>query len=174
MSEIHAIVAAAMRDVPDFPSPGILFKDIGPLVGDPTAFAAVIEHWRARYVGQVDAVVGIDARGFIFGAALAHALGVGFVPVRKAGKLPGPTLQRSYALEYGQATLAIQTDALGAGERVVIIDDVLATGGTARAACELVESVGAVVVEVAVVLELSELKGRAKLTGRTVEALALA
>jgi adenine phosphoribosyltransferase len=132
-SDISRIVHATIRDVPDFPSQGILFKDIGPLVSDPVAFAAVIEHWRARHTGQVAKVVGIDARGFIFGGALAHALGVGFVPVRKAGKLPGRTIERSYDLEYGSATLAVQADAFTGGERVVVIDDVLATGGTAHA-----------------------------------------
>lgn len=169
--DITAIVHASIRDVADFPKPGILFKDIGPLVGDPVAFAAVIEHWRARHTGRVDAVVGIDARGFIFGGALALALGVGFVPVRKAGKLPGATIERSYDLEYGQARLAVQADALRPGQRVVVIDDVLATGGTAAAACALVEELGAVVVEFAVILELAALGGRSALPGRAVEVL---
>ena len=173
-SDISRIVHATIRDVPDFPSQGILFKDIGPLVSDPVAFAAVIEHWRARHTGQVAKVVGIDARGFIFGGALAHALGVGFVPVRKAGKLPGRTIERSYDLEYGSATLAVQADAFTGGERVVVIDDVLATGGTAHAACALIEQVGGVIDEVAGVLELLGLGGRELLTGRAVEALASA
>ena len=174
MSTVQEVVAATIRDVPDFPSPGILFKDIGPLVGDPEAFGAVIEHWRGRHTGSIDKVVGIDARGFIFGGALALALGVGFVPVRKAGKLPGATIERSYDLEYGQATLAVQADALTPGERVVVVDDVLATGGTAESACELIEQVGGVVAEFLVVLELVALGGRDRLTGRVVEALASA
>ncbi|MCB1300212.1 MAG: adenine phosphoribosyltransferase [Tetrasphaera sp.] len=172
MSEISAVVSAHLRDVPDFPSPGILFKDIGPLIGDAQAFAAVTEHWRLRHQHRVDAVVGIDARGFIFGGALALALGVGFVPVRKAGKLPGPTVEKSYDLEYGSATLAVQRGALEPGQRVVVIDDVLATGGTARAACELIEEVGGEVTAFEVVLELAALDGRAKLSRWPVEALA--
>jgi len=174
LSAIAAIVAGSLRDVPDFPSPGILFKDIGPLIADPVAFAAVIEHWRARHTGRVEVIVGIDARGFIFGAALAHALGTGFVPVRKAGKLPGPTIERSYDLEYGSATLAIQVGAISAGQRAFVVDDVLATGGTAEAACRLVEEVGAEVAGIGIVLELAGLGGRPRLAEWDLETLATA
>ncbi|MBK6887406.1 MAG: adenine phosphoribosyltransferase [Tetrasphaera sp.] len=165
---LRDLVDSRLRDIPDFPKPGILFKDIGPLIGDPIAFDAVIQHCMGRHGGRVDLVAGIEARGFIFGGALAHALGVGFVPVRKAGKLPGAVVERSYALEYGQATLAVQEGAVTPGAKVVVVDDVLATGGTAAAACELLESVGADVVGIDVVLELRALGGRATLAGRSV------
>ncbi|MFN8098447.1 MAG: adenine phosphoribosyltransferase [Dermatophilaceae bacterium] len=165
---LRALVDSRVRDVADFPSPGILFKDIGPLIGDPVAFDAIIEHCLARHGGRVDLVAGIEARGFIFGGALAHALGVGFIPVRKAGKLPGAVVEQSYALEYGEATLAVQEGAVRPGSKVVVVDDILATGGTAVAACALLERVGADVVGVDVVLELSDLGGRAALAGRSV------
>lgn len=162
------LVQRRLRDVPDFPRPGILFKDIGPLLVDPMAFDAVIEHFAGRHHGRVDLVAGVEARGFIFGAALAHALGVGFIPVRKAGKLPGPVIELSYELEYAQARLAVQDGVVRAGQKAVVVDDVLATGGTAAAACELMEQLGAEIVGVDVVVELAELGGRATLADRSV------
>jgi adenine phosphoribosyltransferase len=168
---LEQLLLGHIRDVPDFPTPGVLFKDIAPLLADGPALAAVIGALAERYAGRVDGVVGIEARGFVLAAPLAVALGVGFVPVRKAGKLPGPTLVGSYALEYGTASIEVQTDAFRVGQRVVVLDDVLATGGTAEAACELVERAGAHVVEVAVLMELGFLAGRQRLAGRSVHTL---
>jgi adenine phosphoribosyltransferase len=171
---LERLLLGHIRDVPDFPTPGVLFKDIAPLLADGPALAAVVGALAERYAGRVDAVdavVGIEARGFVLAAPLAVALGVGFVPVRKAGKLPGPTLVGSYALEYGTASIEVQTDAFSPGQRVVVLDDVLATGGTAAAACELVERAGAQVVEVAMLLELGFLHGRDRLAGRAVHSL---
>jgi adenine phosphoribosyltransferase len=163
------MVLARIRDVPDFPEPGIVFKDITPLLADPAAFAVVVDAFTAMagpaQLGPVDKVAGIEARGFILAAPVAVALGVGFVPVRKKGKLPGGTLQGSYALEYGEATIEVVTDAFAAGERVLVIDDVLATGGTAAATLDLVRRAGAEVAGIAVLLELSFLPGRSLLAG---------
>jgi adenine phosphoribosyltransferase len=162
------LVLTRIRDVPDFPEPGIVFKDITPLLGDPVAFAAVVDGFaslaRPSGLGPVDKIVGIEARGFILAAPVAVQLGVGFVPVRKAGKLPGATLTGSYALEYGEATIEVVTDAFRLGDRVLVIDDVLATGGTAEATSDLVRRAGAHVVGVSVLLELSFLEGRSRLT----------
>ena len=154
-------------DVPDFPQAGVMFKDITPLLGNAEAFAAVVAALAqaGRDEGRnvvVDKVVGIEARGFLFGTPVAQALGVGFVPVRKPGKLPRQTHEVSFALEYGEDTLEIHQDALGAGERVLIIDDVLATGGTLAAAAKLVDSCGAITTRAGVLLELSFLEGRDK------------
>ncbi|GAA4353954.1 adenine phosphoribosyltransferase [Angustibacter luteus] len=165
------LLARFVRDVPDFPSAGVMFKDIAPLLADGPAFGAVVGDLADRYRGTVDAVVGIEARGFMLAAPVAVTLGVGFVPVRKAGKLPGPVWAAEYALEYGTAEIEVQQDAFGAGRRVLVLDDVLATGGTAEATCELVERAGAEVVELAVLLELAFLSGRDKLPGRPVHAL---
>lgn len=160
---------ALIRDVPDFPSPGILFRDITPLLRDRRAFASVVEHLADRYAGRgVELVAGIESRGFIFGAPLALALGAGFVPVRKLGKLPGRTVQREYSLEYGTSHLEIHADAVEPGQRVLLLDDVLATGGTARASMGLVEELGGEVVEAAFLLELRGLNGRLALPGRSV------
>ncbi len=153
-------------DVPDYPEPGVVFKDITPLLADHRGFAAVVEALAAAGRDAdgnvvVDKVVGMEARGFILGAPVALALGVGFVPVRKAGKLPRATHAMSYALEYGEATLEVHRDGVGAGERVLLVDDVLATGGTADATRRLVESCGGVVHGAAVLLELTFLPGRA-------------
>lgn len=164
-------IAAVIHDVPDFPAPGVLFKDITPLLRDPGVFGAVVQEWATRFHGRVDVVAGVEARGFLFGAPLALALGVGFVPVRKSGKLPGDTHEVTYDLEYGSATIEVHTDAVGPGHRVLLVDDVLATGGTARAACALVRGTGAQVVAFAVVVELAFLHGRDRLAGETVDAL---
>ncbi len=154
-----------LRDVPDFPRPGILFKDITPVLADADAFAAVVAEMAAPWRGErLDAVVGIESRGFILGAALAHELGAGFVPVRKPGKLPARTLSLDYALEYGSDRLQIHADALPAGARVVVVDDVLATGGTLKAALALTRQQGAEVIGAAVLLELGFLGARAQWT----------
>jgi adenine phosphoribosyltransferase len=168
---IDVLLRQHIRDVPDFPQPGVVFKDIAPLLADGPAFAAVVGHLADRYRGQVDAVVGIEARGFVLAAPVAVALGVGFVPVRKVGKLPGETHRATYDLEYGSATIEVQVGAFTPGQRALVLDDVLATGGTAEASCELVERAGAEVVEVAMLLELSFLHGRDRLPGRVVHSL---
>jgi adenine phosphoribosyltransferase len=166
------LVARRVRDIPDFPTPGVLFKDISPLLADPTAFAAVTEHFAgiARASGA-DLVVGIEARGFILAAPAAVAAGIGFVPLRKPGKLPGVTLRESYALEYGEASLEMHEDALEPGARILVMDDVLATGGTAQAAAGLVERTGASVVQMAFLLELADLEGRAAVGPRPMDVL---
>lgn len=170
-ADLDALVAHHLADVPDFPEPGVLFKDITPLLQDGAAFHTVIQGMAERYRGRVDVVAGIESRGFIFGAALAYELGVGLALVRKAGKLPRETHSVSYDLEYGSATVEVHLDAFVAGARVLLVDDVLATGGTAAAAAELVEACGAVVHDIAVILELGFLDGRAALGGREVWAL---
>lgn len=159
-------IRAAIRDIPDFPKPGIIFKDITPVLKDPRLFAEVIDGFAAR-VKSVNAthIAVVESRGFLFGAPVARALGLGLVPVRKKGKLPHKTIEESYALEYGTATLEIHEDALAAGDRVVIMDDLLATGGTAAATAKLIERLGATVVEFEFLVELAFLDGRKKLTG---------
>lgn len=161
-----------VRDVPDFPKPGILFRDITPLLADgralETCLAALEE--RARKLAP-DVVVGIESRGFIFGVPLASRLGVGFVPVRKPGKLPARTVAESYALEYGEDSIEIHEDALARGERVLVVDDLLATGGTASAAARLVRRLGAELVGLLFVIELGALGGREKLAGEHAQAL---
>jgi adenine phosphoribosyltransferase len=167
-----AEITRAIRNVPDFPKPGIQFKDITPVLADPRLFAASIDLLTAGLKpGSVDAVVGIDARGFIFAAAAAVKLHAGFVPVRKKGKLPYTAYEQSYDLEYGTNTVAIHIDAVRPGARVVLIDDLLATGGTAGAAVALLEKVGAKVLEVTFLIELSFLNGREKLPNQTVRSL---
>ena len=168
---LASLVASTLRDIHDFPGPGVVFKDFTPLLADHGAFAAVVDDVVDRFKGKVDAIVGIEARGFMIGAAAAYAMGVGFVPVRKAGKLPHSTESISYALEYGQATIEIHTDAVAAGSRVLVVDDVLATGGTAAATCELVERSGATVVGVDIVVEIVALGGRAALGDRPLHAI---
>jgi adenine phosphoribosyltransferase len=153
-----------IRDVQDFPQPGIVFKDITPLLADPEAFSTVVDTIVVRFGrGNVDKVVGIEARGFIVAAPVAYHFNAGFVPVRKAGKLPWEAERESYELEYGTETLEIHRDSLGPGERVLIVDDVLATGGTARATARLVERLNAKVMGIACIIELSFLNGRQKL-----------
>lgn len=165
------VLAAHTREVADFPKPGVMFKDLTPLFRDPEAFEQVLADIADRWAGKVDVVAGVEARGFILGAPLALRMGLGFVPIRKAGKLPGDTHSRSYDLEYGTATIEVTTDAFTAGHRVLLVDDVLATGGTAAAAAELVEGAGAQVVGLEVLLELGFLHGRDKLPGRQVRAI---
>ncbi|MBI4556500.1 MAG: adenine phosphoribosyltransferase [Candidatus Hydrogenedentes bacterium] len=165
-------LAPLIRNVPDFPKAGIQFKDITTLLQYPDAFRHIIDGWKARYANQrINAIVGMEARGFIFGGALAYAMGVPFVPVRKKGKLPARTIAATYDLEYGTDTLEIHADALRKGDRVVIIDDLLATGGTVAAMARLVSQLGAEIVEAAFVIELPPLKGREKLAGIPVHTL---
>ena len=163
---------ATLRDVPDFPKPGILFKDITPLLKHPAALKEVEDRLTAAFQDRgITAVLGIESRGFLFGVLLARRLGVGFVPVRKAGKLPADTIAESYALEYGEATLELHTDAVGPKDTVVIVDDLLATGGTAAASVRLARKLGATVAGVAFVIELTFLNGRAPLDGIPVTSL---
>ncbi|MCX7000325.1 MAG: adenine phosphoribosyltransferase [Candidatus Sumerlaeota bacterium] len=153
-----------IRDIPDFPKPGVIFKDITTLLKDKNAFNRVIDMLIRRYKGKgIEKVVGVEARGFIFGAALAHALKVGFIPVRKEKKLPHETLKEIYELEYGTDTVEIHKDAIQKGEKVVVLDDLLATGGTLGATCRLVEKLGGDIFEVVTIIELSFLSGREKL-----------
>lgn len=170
MSEDIGLLRASIRDVPDFPSPGILFKDITPILSNGNLFGRAIRLFvDSNRHRQIDKVVGIDARGFIFGAAAAHALGVGFIPIRKKGKLPFDTHQVAYKLEYGQAEVEMHRDGILQDERVVIIDDLLATGGTAAAAASLVRQVGGKLLSVQFLIELEFLKGREKLAEVQVE-----
>ncbi len=162
-----------IRTIPDFPYAGIRFRDITPLLASGTGFNHVIKLLAARYEGKVDKFVGIEARGFIFGAALAHELAAGFVPIRKPGKLPHTSVAQDYDLEYGSNRIEMHVDGLAKGERVVIIDDLLATGGTALAALSLAEKSGAEIVECAFVIELSDLPGRKRIEERGVKVHAL-
>lgn len=173
---LEETLARLVADVPDFPQPGILFKDITPLLADHTGFTEVVEALAApgrdaAGTPRVTKVLGTESRGFIFGAPVALALGVGFVPVRKAGKLPRQTYRASYDLEYGSATLEVHTDAVTPGERVLIVDDVLATGGTIAATRRLVEECGGIVAGVSVLMELAALGGRAALGELPIETL---
>ena len=163
---------AAIRNVPDFPQPGIQFKDITPVLGDARLFAGAIDLMASQHADAgIDACVGIDARGFIFAAAAAKQLGTGFVPVRKKGKLPWKTHEESYSLEYGEATVAIHQDALQPGARVLLLDDLLATGGTAAAAVKLLKKIGAEIVEIGFLIELGFLNGREKMNGAPINSL---
>jgi adenine phosphoribosyltransferase len=185
-SDLTELISARVRDIPDYPQPGIVFKDITPLLADGSAFATVVGAISARAGvgggssgggseprgwGRIDKVVGIEARGFILAAPVATCLTAGFVPVRKKGKLPAATYAESYELEYGTATVEVHTDAFLPGDRVLVVDDVLATGGTAAATARLVRRSGAEVVAVAVLLELGFLHGRQKLPGVEVHSL---
>ena len=165
-------LADYIRDVPDFPIPGILFRDITPLLQDPGALREAVrrmcEPWEGR---EVDLVAAMEARGFMFGAAMAIRLGAGFVPVRKAGKLPWRTRSVAYTLEYRDDVLHVHEDAVSAGQRVLVVDDVVATGGTAKAVVELMEQLGGVVVGVQFLVELADLKGRELLEGHEVQAV---
>ncbi|MBV9092587.1 MAG: adenine phosphoribosyltransferase [Streptosporangiaceae bacterium] len=164
------LIQARIRDIPDYPQPGVVFKDITPLLADSTVFNAVVARLAGTY-GPVDKVAGIEARGFILAAPAACCLGAGFVPIRKKGKLPGATFAQEYQLEYGTATVEVHADAFAPADRVLIIDDVLATGGTARASADLVHRAGAQVAGIVLLLELSFLHGRARLAGLPVTAL---
>jgi len=168
--ELTKLITSRIRDIPDYPQQGVVFKDITPLLADAQAFNAVVDALAAVY-GPVDKVAGIEARGFILAAPVACRLGAGFVPIRKKGKLPGATFAQDYELEYGTATIEVLRDAFDPADRVLVIDDVLATGGTARATADLVQRAGARVAGLAVLLELSFLDGRAKLPGLPVSAL---
>ena len=170
MPDIEALIAAHVRDVPDYPQAGVLFKDITPLLGDADAFGDVVEAMAAIF-GPVDKVVGIEARGFILAAPVAYQTGAGFVPVRKKGKLPSATFAQEYQLEYGSATLEVHQDAFQPGDRVLIVDDVLATGGTALATASLVRQCDAEVAGISVLMELSFLNGRSVLSGLDIRSL---
>ncbi len=172
MSSAREDVDALVRDVRDFPEPGVIFKDITPLLADGPAFARAVRAMDALLPGDVDVVAGVESRGFVLGAALALHRGCGFVPVRKGGKLPGDTLAVGYELEYGSAVLEVHADAFVRGQRVAVVDDVLATGGTAAAACELVERAGGEVATFAVLLEIGFLAGRDRLPGRRLATVA--
>jgi len=163
-----------IRTIPDFPSPGIMFRDVTTLFGDPRGFRLAVDQLLQPYAGtRIDKVAGLEARGFILGGAVAHQLSAGFVPIRKQGKLPGRTISQAYTLEYGTAVMEIHDDALLAGDRILLVDDLLATGGTAEAGIRLIERLGGVIVGCAFVIDLPELGGRIRLEGlgQTVHAL---
>lgn len=163
-----------IRTIPDFPHAGIMFRDVTTLFADPRGFRMSVDQLVHPYVGtRIDKVVGLEARGFILGGAIAHQLSVGFVPIRKAGKLPGPTLSQDYTLEYGEAVMEVHDDAIAAGEKVLVVDDLLATGGTAEAGIKLIEKLGGDIVGCAFVIDLPELGGRAKLEALGMEVHAL-
>lgn len=168
---LQDLIGARVRTVPDFPTPGILFRDITPLLQDATAFSAVVGNLADTFGGEVDAVAGIEARGFLLAAPLAAVLGCSLVAVRKSGKLPPPVRHADYDLEYGTAGLEISADAVTPGSRVAVLDDVLATGGTAAAACDLLERGGAQVHGLGFLLELGQLRGREALAGRSVHTM---
>ena len=168
--DVSSVILSRIRDIPDYPQPGVVFKDITPLLADGPAFRQVVAALAGVFPG-VGKVAGIEARGFILAAPVACVLGSGFVPIRKQGKLPGPTYAESYDLEYGTATIEVHQDAFAPGDRVLLVDDVLATGGTAAASAELVRRSGATVAGIVVLLELGFLDGRSRLPGLPVSAL---
>ncbi len=171
-AELAARLKAIIRDVPDFPKKGIVFKDITPLLADHAAFSGLVKDFAGAFSGAgITKVLGIEARGFLLAAPIALELGAGIVPVRKKGKLPYKTVSASYALEYGTDTLEMHADSVKPGEKVLVVDDVLATGGTAAAVCELVEKLGGKVAGIAMLIELEFLRGRDKLAGRDVYSL---
>lgn len=168
MKELMELIA----DVPDFPKPGIIFKDITPLLGSPEGLSEAVEAISSEYADKdIDVVAGVESRGFIFGTAVACRMGLGFIPIRKPGKLPRDTVSAEYALEYGTDRVEMHTDAVGKGKRVLLVDDLLATGGTIEACCRLVEEVGAQVAACAFVIELDFLQGRKRLEGREILSL---
>jgi len=167
-------IRGLIRDIPDFPKPGIMFKDITPLLSNPAAFNHCLELFEERFDGEtIDAIVGMESRGFIFGAALASRMNLAFVPARKPGKLPAEVERVEYALEYGTDSLEIHKDGLSKGQRVLVVDDLIATGGTAKATGELIERMGAQVAAFAFVIDLTFLDGKAKLAPSRVESLLL-
>ena len=168
----EAQLRSTIRDIPDFPKPGVTFKDITPMLNDPVAFASTVDALASAFItAKVDRVLGVEARGFIFAAPVAYRLGAGFVPVRKAGKLPWEIEREEYVLEYGTDLLEVHRDAVKPGERVLIVDDVLATGGTAAATARLVERIGGEVVGLGFVMDLAFLGGRAQIDGYDVVSL---
>jgi len=169
LNELRALV----REVPDFPKPGILFRDITPLIGHARAFAALVDMMAAPFLGKVDTVLGIESRGFIIGAPVAYRLGVGFVPIRKKGKLPAETIGHDYELEYGADRVEIHTDAIAKGERVLLVDDLIATGGTAEAAVTLIRKMGGEVVECCFVIDLPDIGGHKRLEKMGLKVFAL-
>ena len=169
--ELTQLVMDHLREVPDFPQPGVLFRDITPLLADGRAFGAFIEGLAAHYAGRVDAVAGLESRGFILAAPMAVRLGNGMITVRKGGKLPGPVSGVDYTLEYGTARMEVRPDTVVPGQRVLVIDDVLATGGTASASIELLEQAGASIEAICMLLELTGLGGREKLPGRPIDSV---
>lgn len=171
LTELAELVQANIREIPDYPSPGVLFRDITPLLANGPAFGALVDALAEHYDGRVDAVAGLESRGFILAAPLALHLGVGMITVRKAGKLPGPVIGVDYALEYGTARMELRPDTIHGGQRILIIDDVLATGGTARASVDLVERAGGKVMGLAMLMELLDLGGRSRLEGYDVESV---
>ncbi len=170
---MESMIKSAIRDIPNFPKPGIIFKDITPLLKDARLFKQVIDHFVKRYADRpISAIAGVESRGFIFGAPLAMALDKPFIPIRKKGKLPYKTVEQSYDLEYGSATIEMHIDAVNTDDNIVIIDDLLATGGTANAACDLIESQNAHIHECAFIVELAFLNGKALLGDRAIMSLA--
>jgi adenine phosphoribosyltransferase len=157
-------LADSIRNIPDFPKPGIIFRDITTLIGDPNSFNETIEILYDRYKNiNIDIVAAIESRGFIFGGALANKLGVGFVPIRKKNKLPWNTISETYELEYGTDTLEMHTDAIKPGENVLLLDDLIATGGSLKAAAKMIEKLDGIIVDIAVIIELADLNGRKKI-----------
>lgn len=171
MSDLEFRLKSVIRDVPDFPKAGIVFKDITPVLASAALLTEVTEHYADRYRGKVDAVVGMESRGFIFGTPIALSLGAAFVPARKPGKLPYERISEEYALEYGSARLDMHVDAVRPGQRVLIVDDLIATGGTAAATARLVERLGGVVVGMAFVIELTFLPGRQAVSPHLVDSI---
>ncbi|MDF1871429.1 adenine phosphoribosyltransferase [Vannielia sp.] len=167
-------VADYIRTIADFPHEGIMFRDVTTLFSDPRGMRLAVDQMLHPYAGQpIDKVVGLEARGFILGGAIAHQLGTGFVPIRKKGKLPGPVISEAYTLEYGEAVVEVHDDAIQAGERILLVDDLLATGGTAEAGIKLVERLGGVIVGCAFIIDLPDLGGRARLEAMGMEVHAL-
>lgn len=172
MESLKSALRQTIRDIPDFPKPGILFKDITPILADPKLFRATIDHFAEQYAGEhVDVVVGMESRGFLFGAPLALELSAAFAPARKPGKLPYQSVGVEYELEYGSARLEMHIDAIKPGQRVLIIDDLLATGGTAKATVDLIQRLGGKVLAACFVVELGFLDGRQALAGTTVDSI---
>lgn len=170
-ASLTQLVLDHIREIPDFPEPGVLFRDITPLLADGTAFGALVEGLASHYQGRVDAVAGLESRGFILAAPLAVRLGTGMLTIRKGGKLPGPVIGQDYSLEYGTARMELRPDSVRPGDRVLVIDDVLATGGTARASMDLIERAGAKVEAACMLLELKDLGGRERLAGTQVDSV---